>query len=157
MKRSRKASLYSYLDSTKVLETGSEQDIASAKKNYWRMYKAEWRKNQRKRTIQVTITLTETEAKQTKEAARKHKRSHVQFLKEAAFSYLAKRYLIPDIIAVKTIQQLLEMNLNVIRDLIDTNMLPFEIGRRVTKEMDELRTQVTEQLRNPVSIEQCKS
>src|ERR1039458_8038968 len=95
MKRAikKKCGVYDYLNSTKVLETGSDQDIANARPAYWKAHQAEWRKRQRQETKEFTIVCTLSEAKDILEAARRHKRSRSKFIKESCLAYINKRYL----------------------------------------------------------------
>ncbi len=154
MKRAmkQKSSLYAYLDSTKVLETGSEQDIVNARKEYWRQYKAEWRRNQRNATKQYTIALTADEAKQITIAAKKHRRSITTFIKESCQAYLNTTYLVPDVVALNEIRQLLAINYNALQKLFDENVIPFQIGRTLVQQMAELEKNVFEKLYHPKEI-----
>jgi len=147
-----KSSIYAYLDSMKVLETGSEQDIVEARKAYWRIYKAEWRKDQRKSKKLIVLVLLPDEAKQLREGAKKHRRSLPRFIKESCFAYLNKQYLAPDPIALSTIRQLLAMNHNVMQKLFNENTIPFDAGRMVLAQMAELEQRVTNELYNPKEL-----
>ena len=111
MKRAmkKKSNLYAFLDHTKVLETGSEKAIQAAKAAYWKAYKTQWRKAQRKRTKQYVIALLEPEAERIVSAARTHHRSPTRFIKDACFAYLSKQYLPVDPLGLATIRQLLEI------------------------------------------------
>jgi hypothetical protein len=151
MKRAikNKSTLYSYLSSIKVLETGSEEAIALARKTYWKIYKATWAKNQRRHTKQFVIALNANEARQVSEAARAHKRSVTRFIKQSCFSYMTKRYLPVDPLALATIRQLLAVNYNTLHKLFEECKVPYEIGRELLAHMKELEQKVTYELYNP--------
>lgn len=151
MKRAlkKKSSLYAYLNSTKVLETGSDQDIAMARKAYWKAYKAQWRKSERKELRQFVIALTANEARQVAAAAKMHKRSVTWFIKKSCFAYMTKQYLPVDPLALTTIRQLLAMNLNALHKLFDDNKLPFDSGRQLLAQMEELEQKVMNELYHP--------
>ena len=86
-----KSSIYEYLDSTKVLEFGTEQDIAQARKKYWKEYKVQWRRQKRKAEKELTTSWTAEESKILAEAARKHKISKTSFIKTSTLAYIDKR------------------------------------------------------------------
>jgi len=156
MKRAikNKSGVYSYLCSTKVLETGSDQEIINARKEYWKGYKAEWRKKQRKETNEFTIVCTGQEAKDILEAARKHRRSRSNFIKESCLSYINKRYLVPDVVAINSIRQQLAMNNNELQKLFDENKVSYQTGTSLLAQMSALEKVVLAELHNPKTLEQ---
>jgi len=156
MKRAikNKSGVYSYLCSTKVLETGSDKDIANARKEYWKGYKAEWRKKQRLETKEFTIVCTVQEVKDILEAARKHKRSRSNFIKESCLAYLHKRYLVPDVVAINSIRQQLAMNINTLKQLFDENKVSYQTGTSLLQKMAVLEQVVLAELHKPKTLEQ---
>lgn len=86
MKRATKhnSNLYSYLEGTGVLETGNSQAIASAKKEYWKLYKRTWRKARRQSSISYTVLYTKHEAGQVQKNAKKYRTSPTNYIKQAA-------------------------------------------------------------------------
>ncbi len=148
----KKSGVYAYLHSTKVLETGSDQDIAVARKAYWNEYKARWRQRHRKAQKQITISLTASEATEMTQATKKHKRSLTRFIKESCLANIRKQYLAPDPLALATIRQLLAMNYNALQKLFDENRVPFEAGRALLSQMAALEQKVIEELYNPKEI-----
>ncbi len=117
--------------------------------NYWRQYKATWRNAQRKRTKQYTIVLTPKEAAHIAVLAKKHRRSITRFLKEAAFCYADKRYLVLDENAIGLIQQLLAMNYAMLQGLRDDERIAADSGRLLLFRMAELEHAVLSTLNNP--------
>jgi len=149
-----KSNLYIYLDCTKVLETGSEQDIAKAKKEYWQSYKAEWRKKQRQTTKEFTIVCEPKDAAVIEDAAKRHKRSLQAFIKVSCLAYIRTQYVVPDVIAISTIRQQLAMNYNALQKLLDENMISYREAATVLRKVSELETIVLSQLNNPKTLEQ---
>lgn len=156
MKRAikKKSGLYEYLDRVKILETGSDQDIANARKEYWKGYKAEWRNRQRQETKEFTIVFAVQEAKDILEAARKHKRSRSNFIKESCIAYLNKRYIVPDRLAINSIRQQLAMNKNTLQKLFDENKVSYQTGTTLLNQMSALERIMLTELHNPKTLEQ---
>ena len=154
MKRAlkKKSNLYTHL--AKVLEKGSDQDIANARKEYWKGYKADWRKRQRRETKEFTIVCTAMEAKDILEVARKYKRSRSNFIKESCLAYLNKRYLVPDLVAINSIRQQLAININTLQKLFDENKVPYQTGTSILQQMAALEKVVLAELHNPKTLEQ---
>ena len=59
----KKSSIYQYLDSINILESGTDDDISQARKKYWREYKAGWRRQKRKEEKELTTSWTADELK----------------------------------------------------------------------------------------------
>jgi hypothetical protein len=149
----KKSGVYAYLSSIQVLETGTELEIARARKEYWKEYKANWRKQQRTETMAFTIICTKAEGKEISEWARKHKRSPSQFIKEACvFGYMRKQYIVPDVYAANEIRQLLAVNYNTLKRLFDGSLLPWEVGKQVMSRMEELERAVLAAISQPKEL-----
>src|SRR5580693_8313552 len=103
MKRAKKKGVYDYLDSIKVLESGTDEDITRARKKYWKEYKATWRRKKRKEERELTISWTADELTQLTKEARRHKISKTKFIKTSTLAYIDKRYIVPDQIEVRRI------------------------------------------------------
>ena len=156
MKRAlkKKSNIYAYLDSTKVLETGTDEAIMQAKKAYWSAYKVSWRKGQRKATEQFTIAFSPAEAKQIAISAKMHRRSKTRFIREACLAYINKIFLTPDRIALGSIRQALALNYNALQNLFNENIVPYQAGQMLMQQMAELEQTVHQQLHYPKTIEQ---
>lgn len=153
-KKKRGNDLYAYLDSIKILENGTDEAITFAKKEYWKNYRAVWRKSQRKRTKQVTVSFDTLEFEIIIATARKHQLSKTKMIKQACLAYISKTYIVVDRIAISKIQQLLAMNYNILKMLFDEDMLPFEKGRLALKQIEELDTVVSKLLKQPMTLDQ---
>ena len=149
----RNSNLYAFLKAANVL-SGSAEDIAQAKRDYWRQYRAKWRNEQRKRTKQYMITLMQKEDIHIAAFAKMHKRSITRFLKEAAFCYVDKKYMVVDEAAIGVIRQLLAMNYTVLQGLRDDEKISPDNGRLLLFRMAELEHTVLSTLNNP---NECKT
>ena len=156
MKRAlkKKSNIYTYLDSTKVLEIGTDEAIDRAKQEYWRVYKAAWRRSQRKATKQYIIVFTEDEAKIIKAAAKQQMRSTSGYIKDSCLAYLNKKFIVPDKIAVGSIKALLAMNYDALKKLFDGNLVSYQTGIALIQQMSGLENAVLQQLNHPKSLEQ---
>lgn len=146
-----KSNLYQYLEP--FLENGSPEDIDQARKQYWREYKAKWRKEKRQKEKEFTISFTDKELKLINQNASKHNRSCTKFIKESALAYCAKQFLFPDITALNNIRELLALNYNAIQQLAeDSNLPPLQADEWMIKMID-LEEKVLTLLQNPKALE----
>ncbi len=145
--------MYAYLLSTKVLENGTEQDVAKAREQYWREYKANWRRNKRKTEKSFTISFTGNELSVLSVTAKKHKKSVSAFIKASCLAYIQKQYVVPDVYAVNSVIELLTMNYMSLKSAFDNFNVPHQTGIELLNRMSELETNVTTQLQNPKSLD----
>ncbi len=149
----QKSGLYAYLNKMKLFENGTDEDFILARKEYWRTYKATWAKGMRSAKKEYRVYLSEREERDLIAAAKQHHRSCTKYLKEAAFSYMNKRYLVPDELSIGIVKQLLAMNYNALKELFDNNALPLVVGREVIEKMQQLEHSVLSSLYNPKEIQ----
>lgn len=129
-------------------------DIAKAKKDYYRAYKSQWRRNDRKNSKVFEVLLKGDEHTQIATAAKAHKLSKTRFIKTAALAYLDRRFIVPDMHSVGLIRQLLALNYTTLQSLFDESKLPFDIGRDVQTQMSKLENAILSSLVNPNTLEQ---
>lgn len=110
--------LYQYLEETGVLQSGNKATIEAATALYWRIYKREWRKAKRHAEKPFEILLTEKEEKIIQAAALKHGMSKTSYIKKAALTYSAQKYLVPNLEVLYEIKELLAINYDAILQLI---------------------------------------
>ncbi len=153
MKRATKKSsgIYTFLKDANVL-SGSNEALAQAKRDYWRNYRLAWRKSQRKRTKQYTVAFTAKEAERIAMIAKAHTRSVTKYLKEAAFAYADKRYLVPNEAEVGVIRQLLTMSYATLNTLLMDGKVNPENGRLLLFRMAELEHEILSRLNNPSEL-----
>ncbi len=142
---------YKYLDP--FLEKGNDAEIK--KKAEWRRkYKAEWRKSSRKENKEITVAWSKNEMSILKTESKKHKLSNTKFIKQAAMAYIEKRYIVPDVLAVRTLLQFLAMEYNSIQEMINENDLNLQSGRFMMEKIDEQEKAIRVALYSPKTLEQ---
>lgn len=154
MKQTKNKGIYEYLDSIKVLESGTDEDITLARKKYWREYKATWRRKKRKEEKELTTSWTTDELIELTKEARRHKVSKTNFIKTSTLAYIDKRYIVPDQIEIRRIAQLLSVTYNSIQEMINENALQLQTGKIILEKIFDLERQVLVSLHNPKTIEQ---
>lgn len=151
--RSKKTtSLYQYLEP--FLEKGNKAEIASARTQYVREYKARWRKEKRKREKEITCLWTKEELKILTTEAHRHQLSVTRLIKQSTLAYVDKRYVVPDILAVRKLLQVLAMQYNVIQEMIGEHQLNLQIGKILLEKIDEQERAIRVALYSPKTLEQ---
>ena len=146
------SAFYEYLEP--YLENGDEKQIALARKQYTRQYKAEWRRQKRKEEKELTTSWAKDELKTLSVAAKKHRKSKTSFIKLSTLAYINKAYIVPDNYAIRGIAQLLTMVYNSIREMTDENALPLQTGKLLLEKIVDLERQVFVSLHNPKTLGQ---
>lgn len=146
-----KRSLYKYLEP--FLETGSAEDIAQARIQYWREYKSKWRKEKRQKEKEFTISFTDKELKIINHNASKHHRSCTKFIKESALAYCTKQFLFPDTTTLNYIRELLALNYNAVQQLSEDDNLPTLQAEEWMMKIADLEKKVLTLLQNPKVLE----
>ena len=156
MKRAIKhtSSVNKYLDTLNILEKGSPEDIMAARKLYWRAYKAIWRQKNRAKLQGFTPYFSQEEVVMLNDAAKQHKRSRTQFIKEASLAYISKNYLVPDLLQIRKIIQLLQMNFNIIQEMLDDNKIPTMAGKLLLDKLNTLELEIRRELHNPKTLKE---
>lgn len=98
-----------YLESTGVLEHGSDEDIAQSKKAYRKKYMRAYQKRRRREKKFTTVMLKKDEYQRLYQEATAQKVSLAAFLRLAAFAYLDQLRLIPRTDTLIHIEQLLSL------------------------------------------------
>ncbi|MCK9404393.1 MAG: hypothetical protein M0Q26_13465 [Chitinophagaceae bacterium] len=152
-KRKIKSGVYTYLDSCGVLEHGTGDAIAQARRKYWQDYKARWRKQKRQAEKELTTSWATDELKDLTKAAKLHNMSRVSYIKSATLAYTTKVYLVPDKTEVRKIVQLLNMNYNLIQEMIEEKALHLQTGKIILERILELERVVFVSLHSPKTID----
>jgi len=150
----KKSSLYTFLESSGVLEHGTDAEIQKVRKEYWREYKRTWRKGQRKKVKEFTPSFSREEVKLLTEAARNHKMSRTGYIKRATLSYTDKMYIVPDALEVRRISQLLAMNYNLMKQMKDEEKISPVSANTIMEKISSLEHEVLIHLYNPNDLEE---
>ncbi len=156
MKRKVKSenSIYSYLQSSGVLEKGTNEEIQKVRSEYWREYKRKWRLAKRRKEKEFTVSFNSDELKLLNQHAKRHHVSRTQFIKETTFAYINNSFIVPDLLEVKRISQILAMTYNSIQELFEGNVIKFEIGRDLVDAIHNLEREIVPLLHHPKTLEE---
>lgn len=144
----KNTSIWAYLDELGVLEIGSDEEIKQAKKQYWKKYFLEYKRNRRKTISEFPISLSKKngEYSRVRREACSHNMTTTTFLKKSAFAYMEKRFLVPDREKLSRLLQMLSQILNEIRQR--KNLPYYEIEKRI----EALEVEVNNLLCHPPEI-----
>ena len=158
MPRKRKSNLWTYLDGTGALERGNENEIRLAKKAYWKQYFSEYKKKQRAKCPEYTITFSKDKPDHEliSHAAKKHKRTVTAFIRLATLAYINKTFVVPDPIKVARLEQILSDCLNEIKTIVNSKERYFwEKEQRldlIEKRIIALEWHINDIFRNPTIL-----
>ncbi len=123
MKNYRKdANLWAYLESTGVLEQGTDAEIKAAKRAYWQSYYMRYRRAQREDKPEFSVPLSKKNGDYGKMSlgARQHKMPITTFIRKAALCYMDKSFLVPNQQQVVRLEQALMNCLNEVQAITRT-------------------------------------
>lgn len=152
-KLNSKSSIYSFLKSSGVLESGTPEEIQNGRKAYWREYKRSWRKQKRKAEKEFTIYFSTDELQEIIKEAKRHKLSRSRFIKQACFAYIDKTFLVPDISEVRKISQLLSMTYISIQEYLESNGNEIKNGKEILDRIYRLEREILPTLHNPKTLD----
>ena len=129
------------------LKEGNEKKIILARKQYWRIYKANWRKQKRKEHKEFTVSFTNKELHVVTLAAKKHNRSNTRFIKEAALAYCTNKILVPDPLAVNQVRELLTLNYTALQELTEDQTYPKQDNNDLLFKLADLENKILQILK----------
>lgn len=152
-KLNSKSSIYSFLKSSGVLESGTPDEIQIVRKEYWREYKRNWRKQKRKTEKEFAILFKADELLDLNKEAKRHNLSRTKFIKQACLAYMEKSFIVPDNSTVRKISQLLSMTYISIQELLVSNLIEIKNGKVILEKIYSLEREILPVLSNPKSID----
>lgn len=147
----RNSEVYRYLKCNGFLDKSAEE-IANAKKQYWKQYKRNWRKAKRGRNKSITLLFDKQEYAELKVKAIEHKRSVTKYIKEAAIAYSRNQYVVMDIRQVMEIKELLTLNYNFLQKRFNEMRLPFKEGLETIERYRRLENKVLQVMFHPQKV-----
>lgn len=161
MKKSRKLGMWQYLESIPgLLETGDQNAITLAKKEWRKQYMKEYKRKQRSNLNEYYIPLVKGSPDHDTilKGAKKHDMSIPAMLRHSALAYLRNTYLIPHNAQMNHIEYLLNECLNEIQN-ISKRKEHFSFEREtkiedIEKCIDRMEREIAESLRKPLPIEE---
>ncbi len=104
--KKRTSQYYLYMEP--FFERGDKAEIALAKLEYRRLYKAKWKNENRKKCKEITVKFTMPEYKEIESEAKRHHQKLAPFIKASSIAYIRKTFVVPDTASVNKILQLLK-------------------------------------------------
>ena len=150
-KQKHTSGVWQFLELSGVLTTGSSEDIAQKRKEYWRNQKRIWKQERRKNETEFKICFTDTELKGIAKAASLHKMSRSRFIKQTALAYVGSGYVIPNIEELHKIKTALSLNYSALQEMVETDTVPYELGMELMQRIENLEQVVFEHLANSKS------
>lgn len=148
----KRSKLYAFLDAKGVLDK-DEFAIARAKREYWSMYKKEWKKRKLKVSKCFEILLNKNEFSVIETCAKRHKRSMTAYIKYSALCYSKQVYLVPDILLVNAIKEQLVMVFTLIQKLTEERVIGYADCRELSGKILAIEKQLLEELTRPQLLE----
>jgi replicative DNA helicase len=136
------------------LEKGNPTEIAWAKKEYRRRYKARWRRVFRKENKSYAVAWTKEELHTLTDAAKKHKQKPTRFIKQATMAYINKRYVVPNQREMNKLLQLVAMTYNTVESIAGDEENYITGVKRMQEELFILEQELRVTLLSPKTIEQ---
>ncbi len=140
-------SFHAYLDT--ISSSGIVVDIAQAKKDFLRQYKAAWRKKYREEMHSFTIALTDKEEAVIAKNAHLHTRSRTAFIKEAALAYTKLEFLVPNTQELGDIRALLSGLYAILERIAIENVVPEAAAAFIVMKIAEVEETLLEICERP--------
>ncbi len=159
-KKARKGALWAYLDASGVLEKGTEEEIKSAKKAYWKEYILNYRRKQRADKPEFIVWLSKKNGDYFKIfiSAKQHKMAMTTFLRSSALAYVNKTFIVPDRLQIVELKQLLSQCLNEIQTIVKQKEKYFwgkeQKFKDIEKRIEKLESDLTKKLEQPNTLEE---
>ena len=152
-KNKQGSGVYQYLELSGVLDTGTAEAIAQKRKEYWNMVKRKWKQEKRVRETEFKVYLTDAELQNIAKGARQHHMSRTTYIKQAAWAYTAKKYLVVNEQTANAIYQMLSFNFSAITELIEDDRVARDTGRKLIQHMTQMQQCILDHLTNPETLE----
>ncbi|MBP6977632.1 MAG: hypothetical protein KBB71_04890 [Lentimicrobiaceae bacterium] len=153
--KKHKGGMWQYLESSGVLEKGTDEEIKLAKKRYRKGYYLKYKQNQRQHKPEFTVNFSNEKGEYStiEHAARKHKMSVTAFIRASALAYLNRSYLVPNQDQVASFELILSQCLNEIRSIVKVKeKYHWEREQKfeaIEKRIEKLELQIDQIFRNP--------
>ena len=151
MRKTRRSSLWNYLNQVGVLERGDEDEIRQAKKQYRQLYLKRYKQSYKRRNTDFTITCNPEEKARLIVAAHAHGLKPVHFLKKAAFAYCRQVYLVPHVEVMHSILQLLLRYETTIERVVEKDKGAWYKADRRYEELEQAVTAMREGVQNTLA------
>ncbi len=147
------SSVYQYLESCGVLETGDADRIAQCRKKYWREQKKKWKKEREGKMFELFFNLDELG--DISKAAKAYKVSCTKYIKQSCLFHTYNRPYIPDQVTLNHILQLLKLNYSAVQRI--QNARSGEANEALLQHMENIEQEIIGLLYSQRSIEEWLS
>jgi hypothetical protein len=143
MKRGIKkgSTIYTFLESSGLLEQGTVAEIEQAKKQYWAIVRSEWKRNKRETSKSYTVCFNDSELKLLTRSATKKHFSLTAFIKQASLCYGTDACIVDKRI-VGEIREAILLHYNTLQMLGEENILPETVTNKLLQEVLLIETKI---------------
>jgi len=158
--KKHKGKIWEYLNSTGVLENGTEEEIKNAKRAYRKHYILDYRRNQRigKPEFNVWLSKSNGDYFRIASAAKQHRMTITAFIRASALAYTNKTFIVPDRLILAELKQLLSQCLNEIQTIVKQKEKYFwgkeQKFKDIEKRIEKLEAEINEKLKQPYTLEE---
>lgn len=138
----KESGIYSYLEKSGVLETGTPEEIAACRKEYWSMVKREWMRHKRSQETEFKVYFSAAELKVITVGAKRYKLSKTRYIQQAALADAKQERLLPNIEILTHVRQLLELLYASIQELSEAGELTPEIEDTLRKTVAHIEHEI---------------
>jgi hypothetical protein len=156
MKRAIKhtSNIYEYLEAIGVLDTGTNEEIQDARKQYWKNYRAAYQRQKRKEQHIYTITFNKKEMRLLAPAIKKHHSNCTQYIKLAVLAYTQQQFVVLDPAAINQIRELLTKNYTTLQN-IEEKLPEGYLHISLIKQFAGLEQNIIQALHSPDTLEKA--
>ena len=151
-KRKEAHSVYEYLDSTGILETGNSEEIFAARRAYWNAYRAQWRRQQRMKKSEFTVSFTKKEMQLLGSVATNHHRSVTKFIHDATLGYITQSYVVHDSQTINELKAILTRTFCVLQNIEENNGTD-HCTKSLTEIVTNIEHKIFQELLQPIPLE----
>jgi hypothetical protein len=147
--------MWDYLESSGVLEKGTNEEIKIAKKAYRKEYYLKYKRSQRLQKPEFTVNFSNDKGEYSiiQNAAKRHKMTVTAFIQASSLAYLNRRYLVPNQDQIASLEQILSQCLNEIQSIVQVReKYHWEREQKfeaIEKRIEKLETEIAQIFRNP--------
>ena len=141
----RSQALWDFLSQSGVLEHGTEEDIAQAKKEYRKIYYREYKRKRRRERKEITLMCSHKEYREIQLYAKQCKKGIPTIIRESCLATIRNEYYVPNQGMIAKLEQLLSrMYFEIQQTTPNTDQL--------LQKVDQLERDITDIFRHPPAL-----
>jgi hypothetical protein len=156
--KKHKGAIWDYLETTGVLENGTDEEIKQAKKAYRKAYYLDYKRNQRANKPEFIVNFSTNNAEYSKvaSASKRHHLTITAFIRCAVLAYIDMRFVVPNPDQVAALEQILSQCLNEVQGIVKVKeKYHWEREQKfeaIEKRIDKLESEINLLFRHPPQI-----